>query len=188
MTDPNHPMNALMRLNQIHPGLQYRLLCQSGPVHAPVFTMSVEIQGTTYQATGNSKRTAKLQVALKALQALGFVLRSDGDLDSLSADEKSDGEGKNDRPKRPLTSMLTIPTLAARPPRVPVIPRAPYISTPPTHGYIPPGFGAPYGYSPAGPLAAYSKLTLCLPSRLPSVVVPFIRVPPVYPVTHLYPY
>lgn len=65
MTDPNHPMNALMRLNQIHPGLQYRLQSQSGPVHAPVFTMSVEIQGTTYQATGNSKRTAKLQVALK---------------------------------------------------------------------------------------------------------------------------
>uniref|UniRef100_A0A7N8YJH6 Spermatid perinuclear RNA-binding protein-like n=1 Tax=Mastacembelus armatus TaxID=205130 RepID=A0A7N8YJH6_9TELE len=97
MTDPNHPMNALMRLNQIHPGLQYRLLSQSGPVHAPVFTMSVEIQGCTYQATGNSKRTAKLQVALKALQALGYVLGSDGDVDSLSADEKSDGEGKNDR-------------------------------------------------------------------------------------------
>uniref|UniRef100_A0A8C9Z6Q9 Spermatid perinuclear RNA-binding protein-like n=1 Tax=Sander lucioperca TaxID=283035 RepID=A0A8C9Z6Q9_SANLU len=97
MTDPNHPMNALMRLNQIHPGLQYRLLSQSGPVHAPVFTMSVEIQGTTYQASGNSKRTAKLQVALKALQALGFVLGGDGDVDSLSADEKSDGEGKNDR-------------------------------------------------------------------------------------------
>lgn len=67
MTDPNHPMNALMRLNQIHPGLQYRLLSQSGPVHAPVFTMSVDIQGTSYQATGNSKRTAKLQVALKVL-------------------------------------------------------------------------------------------------------------------------
>ncbi|XP_036000198.1 spermatid perinuclear RNA-binding protein isoform X3 [Fundulus heteroclitus] len=294
MTDPNHPMNALMRLNQIHPGLQYRLLSQSGPVHAPVFTMSVEIQGTTYQATGNSKRTAKLQVALKALQALGFVLGSDGDLDSLSADEKSDGEGKNDRmstsssstsvissteaqesrapgpiltaggknpvmelnekrrglkyelisesgssydkrfiievevdkqvfrgtgpnkkvakasaalaalnslfsgskptnnnkkkrlnppPKRPVASVLTIPTLAARPPRLPVIPRAPYISTPPTHGYIPPGFGAPYGYSPAGHLPAYS-----LPSRLPSVFVPVIRVPPLYPVTHLYPY
>ncbi|XP_031590701.1 spermatid perinuclear RNA-binding protein-like isoform X2 [Oreochromis aureus] len=249
MTDPNHPMNALMRLNQIHPGLQYRLLSQSGPVHAPVFTMSVEIQGTTYQATGNSKRTAKLQVALKALQALGYVLGSDGDVDSLSADEKSDGEGKNDRmstsssstsitsstdtqesrapgpiltaggknpvmelnekrrglkyelisesgssydkrfiievevdkqvfrgtgpnkkvakasaalaalnslfsgsksttnkkkrpnppPKRPVASVLTLPALAARPPRVPVIPRAPYISTPPAHGYIPPG-------------------------------------------------
>ncbi|XP_070689833.1 spermatid perinuclear RNA-binding protein-like isoform X1 [Pempheris klunzingeri] len=268
MTDPNHPMNALMRLNQIHPGLQYRLLSQSGPVHAPVFTMSVDIQGTTYQATGNSKRTAKLQVALKALQALGFVLAGDGDVDSLSADEKSDGEGKNDRmsssssstsitsstdtqesrapgpiltaggknpvmelnekrrglkyelisesgssydkrfiievevdkqvfrgtgpnkkvakasaalaalnslfsgsksttikkkrpnppPKRPVTSVLTLPALAARPPRVPVIPRAPYISTPPTHGYIPPGFGAPYGYSPAGALPPYGGL------------------------------
>ncbi|XP_026176976.1 spermatid perinuclear RNA-binding protein-like isoform X2 [Mastacembelus armatus] len=293
MTDPNHPMNALMRLNQIHPGLQYRLLSQSGPVHAPVFTMSVEIQGCTYQATGNSKRTAKLQVALKALQALGYVLGSDGDVDSLSADEKSDGEGKNDRmsssssstsitsstdtqesrapgpiltaggknpvmelnekrrglkyelisesgssydkrfiievevdkqvfrgtgpnkkvakasaalaalnslfsgsksttnkkkrpnppPKRPVASVLTLPTLAARPPRLPVIPRAPYISTPPTHGYIPPGFGAPYGYTPAGALPAYS-----FPSRVPSVVVPVIRVPTTYPVTHLYPY
>ncbi|XP_005451542.1 spermatid perinuclear RNA-binding protein isoform X2 [Oreochromis niloticus] len=293
MTDPNHPMNALMRLNQIHPGLQYRLLSQSGPVHAPVFTMSVEIQGTTYQATGNSKRTAKLQVALKALQALGYVLGSDGDVDSLSADEKSDGEGKNDRmstsssstsitsstdtqesrapgpiltaggknpvmelnekrrglkyelisesgssydkrfiievevdkqvfrgtgpnkkvakasaalaalnslfsgsksttnkkkrpnppPKRPVASVLTLPALAARPPRVPVIPRAPYISTPPAHGYIPPGFGPPYGYSPAGALPAYG-----FPSRMPSVVVPVIRVPTAYPVTHLYPY
>uniref|UniRef100_A0A3Q1I997 Spermatid perinuclear RNA-binding protein n=1 Tax=Anabas testudineus TaxID=64144 RepID=A0A3Q1I997_ANATE len=268
MTDPNHPMNALMRLNQIHPGLQYRLLSQSGPVHAPVFTMSVEIQGTTYQATGNSKRSAKLQVALKALQALGYVLSVDGDVDSLSADEKSDGEGKNDRmstsssstsitsstdaqesrapgpiltaggknpvmelnekrrglkyelisesgssydkrfiievevdkqvfrgtgpnkkvakasaalaalnslfsgsksttnkkkrpnppPKRPVASVLTLPALAARAPRVPVIPRAPYISTPPTHGYIPPGFGTPYGYTPAGALPAYGGL------------------------------
>lgn len=34
---------------------------------------------------------------LQALQALGFVLSGDGDVDSLSADEKSDGEGKNDR-------------------------------------------------------------------------------------------
>ncbi|XP_068166776.1 spermatid perinuclear RNA-binding protein-like isoform X1 [Antennarius striatus] len=294
MTDPNHPMNALMRLNQIHPGLQYRLLSQSGPVHAPVFTMSVDIQGTTYQATGNSKRTAKLQVALKALQALGFVLGLDGDVDSLSADEKSDGEGKNDRmstsssstsitssndtqevtralgpiltaggknpvmelnekrrglkyelisesgssydkrfiievevdkqvfrgtgpnkkvakasaalaalnslfsgsksttnkkkrlnppPKRPVTSVLTLPALAARPQRVPVIPRAPYISTQPTHGYISPGFGAPYGYSPAGTLPPYG-----FPSRIPSVVVPVIRIPTAYPVTHLYPY
>lgn len=33
----------------------------------------------------------------QALQALGFLLSGDGDVDSLSADEKSDGEGKNDR-------------------------------------------------------------------------------------------
>lgn len=33
----------------------------------------------------------------QALQALGFVLSGDGDVDSLSSDEKSDGEGKTDR-------------------------------------------------------------------------------------------
>ncbi|XP_056136958.1 LOW QUALITY PROTEIN: spermatid perinuclear RNA-binding protein-like [Lampris incognitus] len=293
MTDPNHPMNALMRLNQIHPGLQYRLLSQSGPVHAPVFTMSVEVNGTIYQANGNSKRTAKLQVALKALQALGLVAGCDGDQDSLSADEKSDGEGRNDRmsssssaasvasstdaqesrapgpiltaggknpvmelnekrrglkyelisesgssydkrfiievevdkqvfrgsgpnkkvakasaalaalkslfsgsksttskkkrpnppPKRPVASVLTLPVHAARPRGIPVIPRAPYISAPHTHGYIQPGFSAPYGYSPAGALPAYG-----FPSRLPSVFVPVMRVPTPFPVTHLYPY
>uniref|UniRef100_A0A672Z1B4 Uncharacterized protein n=1 Tax=Sphaeramia orbicularis TaxID=375764 RepID=A0A672Z1B4_9TELE len=235
--------------------------CCPSPVrsNAPVFTMSVDIQGTTYQATGNSKRTAKLQVALKVRPR--YVVGADADVDSLSADEKSDGEGKNDRmstsssstsitsstdtqesrapgpiltaggknpvmelnekrrglkyelisesgssstnvevdkqvsrgtgpnkkvakasaalaalnspfhriqiydqqeeetqssgESRPVTSVLTLPALAARPQRVPVIPRAPYISTPPTPGYIPPGFGAPYGYSPAGALPTY---------------------------------
>lgn len=58
-------MNALMRLNQIRPGLQYRLLSQSGPVHAPVFTMSVDLDGTVYEASGSSKKTAKLHVAVK---------------------------------------------------------------------------------------------------------------------------
>ncbi|KAM4616261.1 spermatid perinuclear RNA-binding protein-like isoform 2-T2 [Polymixia lowei] len=293
MTDPNHPMNALMRLNQVQPGLQYRLLSQSGPVHAPVFTMSVEIHGTIYQATGNSKRTAKLQVALKALQALGYVLGADGDLDSLSADERSDGEGKNDRlstsssstsatsctdtpesrapgpiltaggknpvmelnekrrglkyelisesgssydkrfiievevdkqvfrgtgpnkkvakasaalaalkslfsgskpapnkkkranppPKRPMATVLTLPAHAARPRAVPVIPRTPYITPTPTHSYIPPGFGAHYSYGPAGAFPAYG-----FPSRMPSVVVPVMRVPTTYSLTHLYPY
>lgn len=63
--DSNQPMNALMRLNQIRPGLQYRLLSQSGPVHAPVFTMSVDLDGTIYEASGSSKKTAKLHVAVK---------------------------------------------------------------------------------------------------------------------------
>ncbi|XP_061528467.1 LOW QUALITY PROTEIN: spermatid perinuclear RNA-binding protein-like [Phycodurus eques] len=94
--DPNHPNNALMRLNQIHPGLQYYLLSQSGPVHAPIFTMSVEVQGSSYRASGSSKRNAKMQLALKVLQALGYVLSNDGDADSLGADDKSDGDRKND--------------------------------------------------------------------------------------------
>ncbi|XP_061881149.1 spermatid perinuclear RNA-binding protein-like isoform X3 [Entelurus aequoreus] len=261
MADPNHPMNALMRLNQVQPGLQYRLLSQSGPVHAPVFTMAVQVQGHVYRASGTSKRSAKLQVALKALQALGYV--PSGEADSLSADEKSDGEGKNDRmsitsstdsqesrapgpmltargknpvmelnekrrglkyklvsesggsydkrfiievevdqqvfrgtgpnkkaakagaamaaisslfagskcagakkkrvippPKRPMTSVLTLPPLAAGPLQVSLIPRASFASTPPPHAYIPSGFGAPFGFSPAGPLPGYGRLYL----------------------------
>lgn len=66
-------MNALMRLNQIRPGLQYKLLSQSGPVHAPVFTMSVDVDGTVYEASGSSKKTAKLHVAVKV--HLDFSLR-----------------------------------------------------------------------------------------------------------------
>ncbi|XP_018602028.1 spermatid perinuclear RNA-binding protein-like isoform X1 [Scleropages formosus] len=94
--DTSQPMNALMRLNQIQPGLQYKLLSQSGPVHAPVFTMSVDVDGTTYEASGSSKKTAKLHVAVKVLQAMGYSTSFDTDLDAMSADEKSDGEGKNE--------------------------------------------------------------------------------------------
>lgn len=58
-------MNALMKLNQLKPGLQYKLVSQTGPVHAPIFTMSVEIDGSTFEASGPSKKTAKLHVAVK---------------------------------------------------------------------------------------------------------------------------
>uniref|UniRef100_A0A8C6Q8I3 Spermatid perinuclear RNA-binding protein n=1 Tax=Nothobranchius furzeri TaxID=105023 RepID=A0A8C6Q8I3_NOTFU len=94
--DSNQPMNALMRLNQIRPGLQYRLLSQSGPVHAPVFTMSVDLDGTNYEASGSSKKTAKLHVAVKVLQAMGYPTGFDSDLDPMSSDEKSDSEGKSE--------------------------------------------------------------------------------------------
>ncbi|KAM6430963.1 spermatid perinuclear RNA-binding protein isoform 2-T4 [Liasis olivaceus] len=89
-------MNALMRLNQIRPGLQYKLLSQSGPVHAPVFTMSVDVDGTTYEASGPSKKTAKLHVAVKVLQAMGYPTGFDADMECTSSDEKSDTEGKNE--------------------------------------------------------------------------------------------
>ncbi|XP_048875252.1 spermatid perinuclear RNA-binding protein isoform X2 [Brienomyrus brachyistius] len=99
--DSNQPMNALMRLNQIRPGLQYKLLSQSGPVHAPVFTMSVDVDGTVYEASGSSKKTAKLHVAVKVLQAMGYPTGFDADLDSMSADEKSDSEGKSETSSNP---------------------------------------------------------------------------------------
>ncbi|XP_028264711.1 interleukin enhancer-binding factor 3-like [Parambassis ranga] len=65
-------MNAVMRLNQYKPGLEYRLTSQTGPVHEPVFTMAVDLNGKTFEATGPSKRAAKLNVATKVLQDLGL--------------------------------------------------------------------------------------------------------------------
>ncbi|XP_051987575.1 interleukin enhancer-binding factor 3 homolog isoform X2 [Xyrauchen texanus] len=65
-------MNALMRLNQLKPGLQYKLISQTGPVHVPVFTMAVEVDGKSFEASGPSKRTAKLHVAVKVLQDMGL--------------------------------------------------------------------------------------------------------------------
>lgn len=59
-------MNAVMRLNQYRPGLEFRLITQTGPVHEPVFTMAVELLGKTYEASGPSKKVAKLNVATKA--------------------------------------------------------------------------------------------------------------------------
>lgn len=59
------PSNAVMMLNQLHPGLLYRLMSQTGPEHSPNFTMAIEVKGKTYEATGPSKRNAKLLVAQK---------------------------------------------------------------------------------------------------------------------------
>ena len=55
----------MLKLNKMRPGLLYRLVSQTGPVHMPVFTMAVDIDGKTYEASGPSKRLAKLQVAQK---------------------------------------------------------------------------------------------------------------------------
>uniref|UniRef100_A0A674DGJ3 Interleukin enhancer binding factor 3b n=1 Tax=Salmo trutta TaxID=8032 RepID=A0A674DGJ3_SALTR len=70
-SEPPQAMNALMRLNQLKPGLQYKLLSQTGPVHVPVFTMAVEVDGKSFEASGPSKRTAKLHVAVKVSGWMG---------------------------------------------------------------------------------------------------------------------
>ncbi|XP_041640538.1 interleukin enhancer-binding factor 3-like isoform X2 [Cheilinus undulatus] len=70
-------MNAVMRLNQYRPGLEYRLTSQTGPVHEPVFTMAVDLNGKTYESTGPSKRAAKLNVATKVLRDLGLPTGTD---------------------------------------------------------------------------------------------------------------
>ncbi|XP_035376615.1 double-stranded RNA-specific editase 1a [Electrophorus electricus] len=66
---PVLPKNALMQLNEIRPGLQYCLASQTGPVHAPVFAMSVEVNGQLFEGTGPTKKKAKLNAAEKALRS-----------------------------------------------------------------------------------------------------------------------
>lgn len=66
------PGNALMKLNRLRPGIQYRLVSQTGPDHTPQFTMAIDVDGVTYVAAGSSKRISKQLVAQKALQGLGI--------------------------------------------------------------------------------------------------------------------
>uniref|UniRef100_A0A3B3U840 Adenosine deaminase RNA specific B1 n=1 Tax=Poecilia latipinna TaxID=48699 RepID=A0A3B3U840_9TELE len=69
VSGPIVPKNALMQLNEIKPGLQYKLLSQSGPVHAPVFVMTVEVNGQVFDGSGPTKKKAKLGAAEKALRS-----------------------------------------------------------------------------------------------------------------------
>ncbi|MEQ2187991.1 Interleukin enhancer-binding factor 3 [Goodea atripinnis] len=86
--EPQQVMNALMRLNQLKPGLQYKLISQTGPVHVPVFTMAVEVDGKTFEASGPSKRTAKLHVAVKTARQQGPILTKHGKNPVMELNEK----------------------------------------------------------------------------------------------------
>ncbi|XP_040002309.1 interleukin enhancer-binding factor 3-like isoform X2 [Xiphias gladius] len=95
-------MNAVMRLNQYRPGLEYRLTSQTGPVHEPVFTMAVDLNGKTYEATGPSKRAAKLNVATKVLQDLGLPTGSES-----KSESGGESEGTQESVKAVTTSSTT---------------------------------------------------------------------------------
>ncbi|XP_061820822.1 double-stranded RNA-specific editase B2 [Nerophis lumbriciformis] len=61
--------NALVQLNELRPGLQYRMVSQTGPVHAPVFSIAVEVNGLTFEGTGPTKKKAKMRAAELALKS-----------------------------------------------------------------------------------------------------------------------
>nr|XP_032822249.1 double-stranded RNA-specific editase 1-like [Petromyzon marinus] len=61
--------NALMQLNELRPGLQYRVVSQTGPVHAPRFTLAVDVNGDTFVGVGPTKREAKARAAERALRS-----------------------------------------------------------------------------------------------------------------------
>lgn len=59
-------------------GIQYTVVSQTGPTHAPTFTMSVEVNGQTFTGQGGSKKAAKLSAAEQALKSfLQFPNASD---------------------------------------------------------------------------------------------------------------
>ncbi|KAK2919377.1 interleukin enhancer-binding factor 3-like isoform X1 [Channa argus] len=95
-------MNAVMRLNQYRPGLEYRLTSQTGPVHEPVFSMAVDLNGKTYEASGPSKRAAKLNVATKVLQDLGLPTGSE-----TKSESSSDAGGTQESLKAAPTTFIT---------------------------------------------------------------------------------
>ncbi|XP_016340399.1 double-stranded RNA-specific editase B2-like [Sinocyclocheilus anshuiensis] len=63
------PKNALVQLNELRPGLQYLMVSQTGPVHAPLFSIAVEVNGLTFEGTGPTKKKAKMKAAEMALKS-----------------------------------------------------------------------------------------------------------------------
>lgn len=63
------PKNALVHLNELRPGLQYKLLATSGPLHAPVFSVGVKVNGFHFEGQGPTLKRAKMRAAELALRS-----------------------------------------------------------------------------------------------------------------------
>lgn len=61
--------NPVAILNELKAGLSYELLEQSGPSHAPIFTVAVNVNGQRYLGAGKSKKLAKCNAANAALRS-----------------------------------------------------------------------------------------------------------------------
>ncbi|KAG7170814.1 Double-stranded RNA-specific editase 1-like 2 [Homarus americanus] len=68
-TGPPQPKNPISTLNELRPGLIYKTLGMEGPSHAPVFTVTVELNGQVFQGSGRSKKLAKHSAAEAALRS-----------------------------------------------------------------------------------------------------------------------
>ena len=44
--------NPCLALNELKPGLEYKLMDKTGPVHAPVFKIAIELDGQTFSGEG----------------------------------------------------------------------------------------------------------------------------------------
>lgn len=61
--------NPVAVLNELRTGLVYAIKSQTGPVHAPVFTIHVKVDGHIYTGTGRNKKLAKQNAAENALKS-----------------------------------------------------------------------------------------------------------------------
>lgn len=61
--------NALVHLNELRPGLQYEITSKTGPLHAPVFSVGVEVNGFRFEGQGSTKKQAKMRAAELALRS-----------------------------------------------------------------------------------------------------------------------
>ena len=73
---PPPTKNAVVALNELRPGLEYRLLEQKGPTHLPTFVMQIQVNGQIFKAEGRTKKQAKHLCAQQALSS--FVQFRDG--------------------------------------------------------------------------------------------------------------
>ncbi|XP_059201270.1 double-stranded RNA-specific editase B2-like [Centropristis striata] len=61
--------NALVQLNELRPGLRYEIMSKTGPLHAPVFSVGVEVNGFHFEGRGRTKKQAKMRAAELALRS-----------------------------------------------------------------------------------------------------------------------
>lgn len=61
--------NALVQLNELRPGLQYEITSKTGPLHAPEFSVGVEVNGLHFEGRGPTKKQAKMRAAELALRS-----------------------------------------------------------------------------------------------------------------------
>ncbi|KAG7234357.1 hypothetical protein INR49_004879 [Caranx melampygus] len=61
--------NAVVQLNELRPGLQYEIISKTGPLHAPVFSVGVEVNGLHFEGRGPTKKQAKMRAAELALRS-----------------------------------------------------------------------------------------------------------------------
>ncbi|XP_063906767.1 double-stranded RNA-specific editase 1 [Zophobas morio] len=65
----NNNKNPVSILNELRIGLKYNFIEQTGPSHAPIFKVAVDVDGQTYYGTGGSKKSAKCKAAEEALKS-----------------------------------------------------------------------------------------------------------------------